>query len=413
VRRGTDRRSWRLAEDEDLYPSDDRAFRREIWSFLETNLADDIKEGPHQGGEIGPEWVGGALEFMRRCVKAGLVTYSWPTEYGGTTGPRRRQAIINEAFGYFRSPLPWHTGIDIVAPALMIYGSADQQQQWLPRIGNGDVIINNGLTEPEAGSDLSAVAMRAVRHADGYRITGHKTFQSRAHYATHSFVLARTDPESARRDGLSLFLVDLHAPGVTISPQWNIVGGRQNDVYFDDVCVDADCLLGRENDGWNNLRLSLGFERSGIHEYGRLLGLCDELNDYLDAYGSACDRYETVRLQTDMALWLAEWRELCHRVVDRHELVKDIGIDASIATLKQKVAAPALSGAACRLIGSSVFLASGRPADSASRTRANFASLYYESRSYHARGTPEIQKNTIATKGLGMPRSSAGRTATA
>lgn len=404
---GPERRSRRLGVDEALYEAEDRSFRREVWAFLERELDEDTKGSAEHGGEIHAEEVDRALSFMRKAVEAGLVTYWWPVKYGGQGGSLRRQAIINEAIGYFRAPHPWHTGIDILAPAFLQFGSDEQLEYWMPQLANGEVIVNNGLTEPDAGSDLANTSTRAQPVEAGYLLNGQKTFQSRAHYATHSIVLARTDPTSTRGRGLSMLLVDLHANGLTIQPQWNMVGGRQNDVFFEDVFVPSDCLIGVENDGWNQLRLSLGFERSGVHDYGRFLSFFDDLSDYLTSQDGPVRSPVVDAILWEMEVTFAEWRELCYRVTDLQEAGSPLGAEAAIATLKQKDASPAFIESGIEVLGREVFWWPEGSEDhegEEARVRRLFSSIYWESRSYHARGTPEIQRNTIAFRNLGLPR---------
>jgi len=400
---GAVRRAARRVADVRLVDPEDREFREYVWDFFERSLTPDFKDGPEGGGEVSPELVDESLAFARLMVDEGLLTYSWPVEYGGQGGRPLRQAIISEAMGYFRAPMPLHAGVDIAGPGFMTYGSAEQKRELLPKIADATIIINSGLTEPDAGSDLASLKTAAVRDGDVYVINGQKTFQSRAHYATHALLAVRTNPLVPKHRGISLLLVDLTLPGIVIRPQWNIMDGRQNEIFFENVRVPVDCLLGVENEGWPQLRATLGYERSGVHVYGRILSFFDELQDYCRAFPPRDPRH-IGRDMAGAAVALSEWRALSYRVVEREALHETIGVEASESTLKGKLVKPLLADLAVSAIGPSILIDSRLSSDDqAARTRHNFHKFFRESRSDHVRGTVEVQKNIIALRGMGLP----------
>jgi alkylation response protein AidB-like acyl-CoA dehydrogenase len=400
-----DRWALRLAADATYWPREDRSFREDVWEFMLRTLPADARCGPGGGGEVEPGKEPEALAFLEQMREAGYLAYSWPVIYGGQAGPRIRQAIIAEALGYFRSPLPWHTGVDIVGPALMSYGTPAQKERWLPGISAGEIIVNNGLSEPEAGSDLAGIRTSAADCGDSYIINGHKTFQSRAHYATHTFLAARTN-ERPRSAGISLLMVALDSPGISIRPQYTIVSGRLNDVYFDNVHAPKSALLGEEGAGWTQLRQTLGFERSGLQVFGRLLSLFDETRGLFKARLTQREVDKAENRVARLAVAIARWRELCLRVVELQQFDMPVHGAAAEATLQGKLVGEQLGDLAIDVLGPDLLLAedgSPGPGDTLEdMTLRNLRRVYLESRSYHARGTSEIQRDLIARHLLGL-----------
>ena len=147
----------------------------------------------------------------------------------------------------------------------MLYGSEKQKKDYVARVAKGDLIFCLGYSEPDAGSDLAALQTRVVEDADEYVINGQKTWCSYGHYADYCWLAARTDPDAPKHKGISMFVVDMKTPGITVRPLINILNRHSfNEVFFDDVRISKDNLVGEKNQGWYQLAMALDFERSSI-----------------------------------------------------------------------------------------------------------------------------------------------------
>ncbi len=202
-------------------------------------------------------------EWQRRLFDAGYVGLSWPREYGGQGATIMQQAIFYEEMARARAPeLPNVIGLDMAGPALITHGTEAQKQKHLRRILSGEQIFCQGFSEPNAGSDVAALQMRAVREDDHFVVDGQKVWTTYAQYADWCILLARTDPAVPKHKGLTFFLVDMHAPGVTVRPLRQISGEPEfNEMFFDHVRVPAENVVGRVNGGWEVAITTLMFER--------------------------------------------------------------------------------------------------------------------------------------------------------
>jgi alkylation response protein AidB-like acyl-CoA dehydrogenase len=202
-------------------------------------------------------------DWQRRLYEAGYLGLDWPTEYGGRGATIMEQAILYEELARARAPeLPNVIGLDMAGPALMKHGTEAQKRTHLPRILSADQIFCQGFSEPNAGSDLAALQTRAVRDAGVFVVNGQKVWTSYAHFADWCILLARTDPEAPKHRGLTFFLVDMQAPGVTVRPLRQASGDAEfNELFFDNVGVPAENVVGRVNGGWEVAITTLMFER--------------------------------------------------------------------------------------------------------------------------------------------------------
>jgi len=204
-----------------------------------------------------------ARAMARKLGAKGWLSLTWPEEYGGRNASPIFQLILAEELEYQRSPGLDIFGVGMIAPTLIQFASEEQKREHLPRIANGEVLWCECLSEPDAGSDLASLKTQATDDGDYFVINGQKVWTSGAHGADWCILLARTDPELAKHRGLSLFLVDMKTPGVTVRPIVNMTGDHEfNEVFFDDVRVPKRNLVGGANQGWNVIMGLLSFERS-------------------------------------------------------------------------------------------------------------------------------------------------------
>ncbi|MFG2247966.1 acyl-CoA dehydrogenase family protein [Spirillospora sp. NPDC048823] len=226
-------------------------------------------------------WNGGWDEdFTRALAARGWVGMTIPEEYGGAGRTFLERYAVTEELLAAGAPVSAHWIADRqTAPSLLAHGTEEQKREFLPAIARGECFFAIGMSEPDSGSDLASVRTAAERTGGGWLLTGTKVWTSGAHRAHAILVLARTEPHdpSARHDGLSQFIVDLRAPGVTIRPILTMGGEHHfNEVAFTGVYVPGDRLLGRVGDGWRQVTSELGYERSGPERFLSTLPLLDE-----------------------------------------------------------------------------------------------------------------------------------------
>ncbi len=249
---------------------DEAAFRTRVRSWLEDNLPADP----------GPEW-------SRKIFDAGFAGLTWPEEYGGNGAPYSHQAIALEEFAKAGAPNHMNViALGMAGPTIMVHGTEEQKQRYLPRMLSAEEIWCQGFSEPDAGSDLSAVRTRVEPRDGGFVVNGQKVWSSLAHLADFCILVGRSDPQSERHAGLTYVIVDMHAAGVEVRPLRQITGEAEfNEIFFSDVEVPAENLLGEIGDGWAvamttllHERGTLGFALTGVldAQVQRLIALAKE-----------------------------------------------------------------------------------------------------------------------------------------
>jgi len=220
--------------------------------------------------------------MQKQLADKGWLTMAWPKKYGGRDAPIAEQVIFNEVHSYYRAPGIDRFGITMFAPTLMLFASEEQKARLLPPIARGEVQYCQGWSEPNAGSDLASLSTTAVRDGDYYVVNGQKTWTSAGHRADHMFLLARTDPTKKRNAGLSVFNIEMNLPGIEVRPIKYMNGAHfYNEVFFTDVKVHKDELVGPEGGGWKLTRATMNFERSGAGAYAALMRSFEELLGYV------------------------------------------------------------------------------------------------------------------------------------
>ncbi len=248
------------------FTPEELAFRDEVRDFFKRDLPDDIRQNLWEGRHTGKDDL---VRWTRILNKKGWAVTHWPVEYGGTGWTPVQQYIFLDELQQAPAPAPLPFGVSMVGPVIYTFGSDKQKQYFLPRIANMDDWWCQGFSEPGAGSDLAGLKTTAKRDGDEYVINGQKTWTTLGQYADWIFVLARTDSAAKKQEGISFILCDMKTPGITVRPIITIEGGHEvNEVFFDDVRVPAENLVGQENKGWNYAKFLLGNERVGIARVG-------------------------------------------------------------------------------------------------------------------------------------------------
>jgi alkylation response protein AidB-like acyl-CoA dehydrogenase len=241
--------------------------RAEIRAFLRNELGDATPAERRANS-----WSVFDAAFSRKLARRGWIGMTWPRRYGGAERSALERYVLLEELLAAGAPVGAHWIADRQSgPALLRYGSEAQRTRFLPAIANGECFFCIGMSEPNAGSDLASVRTRGVNTADGWRISGQKVWTTHAQHAHMMIALVRTgtaDDKGKRHEGLSQFLVDLKTPGITVRPIADLAGEVHfNEVFFDDVQVPHDMLLGQEGQGWQQCTSELSLERSGPERY--------------------------------------------------------------------------------------------------------------------------------------------------
>ena len=247
----------------------DAAFREEMRTFFTTAVPQEIRDAVAARRELTKEQF---VESQRILNAAGLAVPGWPVEWGGRDWTPLQRHIWHEEMQRACVPLPLAFNASMVGPVIAAFGSQAQKERFLPPTANLDIWWSQGFSEPDAGSDLASLRTTAVRDGDHYVVNGQKTWTTLGQYGDWIFNLVRTDPDAPKRQqGISFLLIDMTSPGVTVRPIELIDGGHEvNEVFFEDVRVPVENLVGEENKGWDYAKFLLGNERVGVAPVGSI-----------------------------------------------------------------------------------------------------------------------------------------------
>jgi alkylation response protein AidB-like acyl-CoA dehydrogenase len=311
-----------LALDPVTLPAGIAAWRREVRGFIAPRVAGIPAERRANA------WSVFDADFSRALGARGWIGLTWPRDYGGAARSALERYVLLEELLAAGAPVGAHWIADRQSgPALLRYGTEVQRQRFLPAIARGECYFCIGMSEPGAGSDLAAVRTRAERRGDQWRLNGQKLWTTHAHRAHMMIALVRTGEAGAKRhEGLSQFLVDLKNPGVTVRPIVDLAGEVHfNEVFFDDLAVPHDMLLGTEGQGWEQCTSELSLERSGPERYLSSHALFVEFLRRADP-SSQAERIELGRLAAE--LWTL--REMSLAVAGRLAAGQDPALQAAI-----------------------------------------------------------------------------------
>ncbi|TNC08612.1 pimeloyl-CoA dehydrogenase large subunit [Methylobacterium terricola] len=248
------------------FTPEERAFRQEVRSFFQDNLPQEIRQKMIDGRHPSKDDI---VTWQKILNTKGWAVPNWPVEWGGTGWDPVRQYIFLDELQSFPAPSPLQFGVYMVGPVIAQFGNDDQKKHFLPRIANLDDWWCQGFSEPGSGSDLASLKTKAVREGDHYIVNGQKTWTTLGQYADWIFCLVRTDATVKKQEGISFLLIDMKTPGITVRPIQTIDGGHEvNEVFFDDVKVPVENLVGQENKGWDYAKFLLGNERTNIARVG-------------------------------------------------------------------------------------------------------------------------------------------------
>ncbi|OBF20758.1 acyl-CoA dehydrogenase [Mycobacterium kubicae] len=375
------------------YPAEVERFRDELRAWLAANLTEELIAARRPAGRS-DEVFERLRAWNATMADAGWAAVSWPREYGGRGATVLEQLVYTEETTRARAPLPLNViGMNNIAPAIMQYGTEEQKTTLLPRMMRADDIWCQGMSEPEAGSDLAALRTRAVRDNGDFVINGQKIWTSLGHRAHWCQLYVRTDPDAPKHKGISCLIVDMRLPGIEVRPLVTLNGEADfAEVFFHDVRVPADALLGPLNKGWQVATTTLSHERAGAARlYAEMQVRLEELvADFADA--NALDDPLTLRRLGEIGLRIKYLEVLCQRSISATLHGGDALGSASLAKTVWGEVGQSLAALAFDVLGTG-------------GTDRRWADYRLTSRSLTiAGGTTQINKNITAQRVLGLPR---------
>jgi alkylation response protein AidB-like acyl-CoA dehydrogenase len=354
--------------------------------------------------DVRPEHFALARDLDKRLAASRLLAPAWPEEYGGRGLTPYEQFALYEELGYALAPRLTAISVDLVGPVLLLYGTDEQRKRHLPAIANDAQIWCQGFSEPGAGSDLTSLRTRAERKGDRYLVNGHKIWTSMAHRSEWMILLARTGTEESRGRGLSLFVLPTSSPGIEIRPIYDAVGEHAlNEVFFEDVEVPVENMVGNENDGWKQATTLLQYERGDALFIGQYHRMLRDLAGQTQGKGHGHRTATAVR-----------------RLLGQHAIDGEIGrlLTLRVVSMQAKGLLPDQEASQAKVFMSEALQRLGATAQ---RLAGLYGSLNHKEpraplggRIEHLvissttatiiAGTSEIQRTIIATRGLGLPR---------
>jgi alkylation response protein AidB-like acyl-CoA dehydrogenase len=401
------------------YTPEQEALRREVRAFIAEQMTPEViaeMEGLSEGFGVSRSVARGPLvsELFKKIGERGWLGFSYPKEYGGQDGDRMSQYIIEEEFARV------NIAVGLAgsgAPAILAAGTEEQKRYFIPRLISGEFSFALGFTEPQAGADLASLQCRAVRDGDEYVINGQKMYTSAAHNATHVYLMARTNPDVPKHQGISIFLVPMDVPGLTVRPLWTIQNDpraplgttygayRTNETFFDDVRVSKTTLLGEENQGWGVGSMGLNLDRVGAARYLISVRRDEDIVNWVKE-----NRFEGYSPADDPAirdkiaeLWIEA--QVCRLMTMRSMSIVEHGGNFTYEGSAEKVWAPEhgvrTSEAITQMLGPYGQLLNGSPRAVEKGIFAHNLMGAFQSGINH--GSVQVMRDQVARRGLGLP----------
>jgi 3-oxocholest-4-en-26-oyl-CoA dehydrogenase alpha subunit len=387
------------------FSDEQQAFLAEVETFLDAHQSREVMDPTRENmAQIcdTPE----RRAFMAEIGKQGWLGMTWPKEYGGSEGDGVYEYLLNEALARRGAP-QIGKGVGIIGKTLIRYGSEKLKAEFLPKILRNEVEFAVGYSEPNAGSDAAAMQLRATRDGEGWRLDGQKTWTTSAHFAEWYWVGARTDPDAPKHHGITLFLVPLDDPGLTIRPIWTMGDERTNEVFFDGVFVHDDYVVGELNRGFQYIAQALDLERFTMFTYSQIEERLRILVEHVRT--GTCDG---APLREDPVV-----RQRIAGLVTEGEVARVLGLrfvhastrggdppraEASEYKLFATELSKRLADASMDIGGPGATLRVGtEEAPMAGRAESTYRYTVIDT---IGGGTSEVQKNIIATRKLGLPK---------
>ena len=376
---------------------DEAAFRTEVRAWVEANLPATLR------GRTNRPPPAELMPWYRALSRKGWIAPHWPKEYGGMGATLNQQIIMTEELARVGAPQMPAQGLNHIGPILIEFGTEAQKAKHLPPIIDGSVIWAQGYSEPGAGSDLASLATRATLEGDHFVVQGQKIWTTWGHHSDWMFALVRTDPQAQpRHAGISFLLLDLHSPGIRIRPIRTIAGDDEfSEVFFDNVIVPAENLVGKLNDGWRIANALLGHERLGTSNPQYALIALDRIKTMARATGVMADPAFRDRLAA-ASINVTALAALFSHAVELTNRRQSLGSDSSIIKIAGSELLQQLNDLMIEAAGSDAVMENPIPTDfgtvdvSTSFLQVRRATIYG--------GSSEIQRNIVARRVLNLPQ---------
>jgi len=374
---------------------------REVRAFIQEKATPElIEETRHLEGIYGGKE---ARKFIKEFAARGWLVPNWPKASGGLDSSDMVAYMIRDEMSYAGLP-SYFTGVHMAGPTILRFGSEEMKQEFLLPLSRGEIEFALGYTEPEAGSDLMNLKMYAEDKGDHFVVNGQKIFNTGCHLAEYHWLAVRTDLDAPKHKGVSMMIVDLESPGITVSPMMTMAETRTNQVFYDDVVVPKKNLVGEKNKGFYYLMTALDFER--IFTYGDYRSLFDEIVEYAKETmvdGKPLSKDPVIRQKlAEMATELEVSKLLYYQL----PYLLDKGVVPNYQSSMEKLfvseMAQRITNTAMEVIGAYGQLMEG----SEWAPLAGKLAYYYRQCVVETiyGGTSEIQRNIMALRGLGLPR---------
>jgi len=400
-----------------VFSQEDERLRAQVRAFIREHVTPDVtrefrefREGKARGPNL--------RAVYGKLRERGWVAVSWPKKYGGGGGTRIAQYIVEEEFlregGGLRV-----AGGGTGAPAILASGTDAQKDAYIPGSIASEVVFCQGYSEPHCGTDLAGVRCRATRRGDRFVINGQKIFTTNAQNASHIFLLCRTDPDSRRQAGLSVLLVPMDTPGITVRALWTVQSDppapvnttygeiRTNEVFLDNVDVPDTCLLGEEGDGWNVAQRGLNLDRVGAWRYLISVHLDEDIVNHLKEGGDATRHLRDDAAVRDVVADLWTEGQMCRLMTMRSLSIDHAGRPFVYEGSAEKIAGPEHGVRATEAVGQILgphaqLLSSSRHAIESGVFAHNLLGAFQSTVNH---GSVQVMRDQVARKALGMPRS--------
>jgi len=388
------------------YTEEEKDFRKKLSDFLDKEMNEEIARQNWEDKGVGPE----AREFSLKLVANGFLGMSWPKEYGGQgLSPVYDFILLDELGKRWGGHVPLEIGYTMVGPTILRRGSEDLKKEFITGIINGEIEFCLGYTEPNSGSDLASMQMEAVEDGDFYIINGQKTFNTECHYSEYHWLAAKTDldPGVPKHGSISLFIVDMDSPGITIRPLWTMSGERTNEVFYDNVRVPKSRMVGEKNKGFYYMMEAIGSERNQVFIPGRLLPVFEELLNYVkETEFNGKPLCEDPVIRDKMAQLSVEF-EVAAVLADHSRWLESNDMPISYEPEITKIFVSELEQRLVDL-GMQILGHYGPLTEESKRVPLRGRISWYYLHSFMTTiggGTSEIGRSVIAQRGLGLPRS--------
>ena len=384
-------------------------FRQEIRSWLKEVLP-RFRVGKDFAGksEVEEEDTRYSRAFSRELGKKGWIGLAWPKEYGGQGLGYIEQMIFNEEMSSNRAPCGYHLPAERqMGPSILQFGTDEQKAFFIPKIIAGEMGFAIGYTEPNTGSDLAGLMTSARKDGDDYVVNGQKMWAGGAQFVDYLWTAVRTNPDAPKHRGVSVFTIALKDnPGLTIRPFYGMSGARYSEVFFDDVRVPATAMVGEKDRGWYTVAHNLDFERSGIERVVQAEMFMEQMAEVLaeaKIAGRLANDDPILRHKlAEVAIEIQVERNLAHRIA----WMQSEGMVPNYQASVSKLFGSEVGQRQCRIFMEALGPYAALERDSKHAVlRGKIARKYLDSVASTIRaGTSEIQRNIIATRGLGLPR---------